>query len=112
MGRYPLIQLFAWTLMALGVLTWALTGVGVVILLSIDPNSFRFQLGNLVSELIQIVLGFTIWRLLVGGLISGISLLGTGQLLILLMDMADDTRAMRMHRDRELVESKRTDYRR
>lgn len=111
MGRYPLVRLFSWTLMALGALTWALTGVGVVILLSIDSRSFRPQVGSLVSELVQIALNFTIWRLLVGGLISGISLMGTGQLLSLMIDMAADMRSLRTHRDRDLVESKRTDYR-
>lgn len=119
MGRYPIVQVFGWMLMALGAVTWAFTGVFVVYVLSVGSQivsdllvPLQPLLGDFATNVTQVSIAAVVFRVVVSGVVGGIVLMGIGQFVHMMNDMADDVRSLRLLRDREMTESRRQDNRR
>ena len=113
MGRYPVLTVFAWVLGGLGILTWFFTAVFVLyVVISWNDlanllTSLDWLIGEIPADVIQRIALFIVARVVVSGAITGLALLGIGQFFHLMVDIADDTRLLRLHRDREYVEERR-----
>ena len=105
MTRYPLLYAWAIVQMILGVLIWALTAFGVLAVAFAGPN-FQVDLNNALSVFIYAVKSVSIANLLFFGGLGGLASLAAGQFILMLMDIADDTRLLRLHRDREWLEER------
>lgn len=112
MGRYGVLTVFAWVLGGLGILTWFFTAVFVLYSL-FYANQFqsfmldlRWLLGDLAADVVETAAWLIVVRVVVSGAISGLALLGIGQFFHLMVDIADDTRLLRLHRDREMLEQR------
>jgi hypothetical protein len=103
MTRYPLLYAWAIVQMILGVIIWALTAVAVIAIAVVGPN-FQVDFNNVVSVFIWTVKGIGIGELLLAGGLGGLASLAAGQFILMLMDMADDTRSLRVYREREVRE--------
>ena len=108
MTRYPFVWLMGMVNMCLGVLVWLLTALAFCLLLTASPVYYAPGTANWLSDLLYqltaAVRGVGSVTLVIYGFIAGLSLLASGQLLWLLLDWAEDTRIMRMHREREELE--------
>ena len=104
MRRYIFLQTYAWTLMVMGVCVWVLTGVAVVLAIANGPAVIPLNnvLGVNVSNIFSGVLYLEVGTVALVGFLSGLSLLASGELLMLLMDIAQDSRFMRIAREREI----------
>jgi hypothetical protein len=100
--RYFWLWLFSFVLEFLGVFVWALTATAVVAVLTISPQ-FIPTPGDWLSNLIFTLVQVGIWRMIVGGVLGGLSLLASGQFISLMMDVEENTRALRIKRERELM---------
>jgi hypothetical protein len=92
MRRYIFLQTYAWTLMVMGVCVWVLTGVAVVLAIANGPAVIPLNnvLGVNVSNIFSGVLYLEVGTVALVGFLSGLSLLASGELLMLLMDIAQD----------------------
>lgn len=102
MTRYPLLYAWAMVQMILGLVVWGLTAAGVFALATVGPN-FQVDFDNIISVFIWAVKSITVSELLLVGGLSGLASLAAGQFILMIMDIADDTRAMRVHRDNEML---------
>ena len=101
MTRYPFLYAWALVQMVLGLIVWALTAVGVIAIAVVGPD-FQVDFNNVLSVFIWTVKSIAVSELLLVGGLSGLASLAAGQLIIMLMDMADDTRSLRILREREV----------
>lgn len=113
MGRYAVLTVFAWVLGGLGVLTWFFTIVFVAYVISYGNQldsllgSLRWLFGDVAADVVQVGAFYIVARVVISGAVSGLALLGIGQFFHLMVDIADDTRLLRLHRDREMLERMR-----
>jgi hypothetical protein len=113
MGRYPVLTVFAWVLSGLGVLTWFFTVVFVAYVISYGNqldnflSSLRWLFGDMAADVVQVGAFYIVARVVISGAIGGLAFMGIGQFFHLMVDIADDTRLLRLHRDREMLESRR-----
>lgn len=108
MTRYPFIWLMGLVNMCLGVLVWLLTALAFCLLLTATPVYYMPGTANWLSDLLfQITAGLRglgSVAVVIYGFVGGLSLLASGQLLWMLLDWAEDTRLMRMLREKDELE--------
>jgi hypothetical protein len=112
MGRYGVLTVFAWVLGGLGILTWFFTAIFLLYAI-FYANQFqnllvdlRWLLGDLAADVVQSAAWFIVVRVVLSGAITGLAFLGIGQFFHMMVDIADDTRLLRLHRDREMLEQR------
>jgi hypothetical protein len=91
--------------MAFGVAVWVLTAVVTLLAIANGPTfiSFNNILGFDLSRVLTINLFIDVGVIVLSGFFGGLSLLASGELLLLFVEIADNTRIMRVHKDNELV---------
>ncbi len=106
MERYFIVWIFSWVLIGLGIVAWLAAFVVVIYALQYGP-----QLRDVTSQLLGAdfsqFIGTTAEAgaigIIVRLLIYGISLMASGQFLMMLMDWAEDTRVLRAYKEREML---------
>jgi hypothetical protein len=101
MTRYPLLYAWAIVQMVLGLIIWALTAVAVIAIAVVGPD-FQVDFTNPLSMFIWSVKSAGIAQVLLVGGLGGLGSLAAGQFIMMLIDMADDTRSLRVYREREV----------
>lgn len=109
--RYWALHTFGFVLEGMGVATWVGTIILAVYIAVYGPGLVVApitELGALIgindlNPMLNTFLAWGIVGLLIRGAIAGLSLLASGQLLLLILDAADNLRFLRLFRERRIL---------
>lgn len=93
--RYWALWVFSFVLEWLGVCVWAIAGFFILYIL-IAGQGYSANPADSFSMLVYQMMMLGVWRILFGGALIGLALLALGQLISLLMDLEENTRAQRL----------------